>query len=218
MYKKFIRKCRQYLYKIKCLVLRKKIDGYDKIDGWLALEEAVALYQIALKLPPSSTVVEIGSWKGKSTYCIAKGLDSGDVLYAIDPFQSSEKMNDECAAEYNILPQKNIINDFRMNMSSFDSLNIVYPKIGFSHDFVDEIPVIDFLFIDGDHSIEGCDYDYTNYAPKIKKGGYLAFHDYNASVKDQGPTLVVHNKVLPSGEYSLVGIYGTLWIAQKNSF
>jgi predicted O-methyltransferase YrrM len=36
---------------------------------------------------------------------------------------------------------------------------------------------IDFLFIDGDHTYEGVKQDYEMYAPLVRKGGLIAFHD-----------------------------------------
>jgi cephalosporin hydroxylase len=36
---------------------------------------------------------------------------------------------------------------------------------------------IDFLFIDGDHSYEGVKNDFAMYAPFVKPGGLIAFHD-----------------------------------------
>ena len=36
---------------------------------------------------------------------------------------------------------------------------------------------IDFLFIDGDHTYEGCKADYLNYGPLVRAGGVIAFHD-----------------------------------------
>ncbi len=36
---------------------------------------------------------------------------------------------------------------------------------------------IDILFIDGDHTIEGVAKDYEAYAPFVKEGGIIAFHD-----------------------------------------
>lgn len=35
----------------------------------------------------------------------------------------------------------------------------------------------DFLFIDGDHSYEGVKADYERYAPLVRAGGLIAFHD-----------------------------------------
>ncbi len=36
---------------------------------------------------------------------------------------------------------------------------------------------VDFLFIDGDHTYEGVKRDFQNYAPFVRKGGLIAFHD-----------------------------------------
>jgi predicted O-methyltransferase YrrM len=36
---------------------------------------------------------------------------------------------------------------------------------------------LDFLFIDGDHSLEGVMADFENYTPFVKPGGFVGFHD-----------------------------------------
>ena len=36
---------------------------------------------------------------------------------------------------------------------------------------------LDFVFIDADHSYEGCNADIKNWSPKVKKGGYVMGHD-----------------------------------------
>lgn len=38
---------------------------------------------------------------------------------------------------------------------------------------------VDFLWIDGDHSTEGCKADYENYTRFVKDGGLVGIHDYN---------------------------------------
>jgi cephalosporin hydroxylase len=42
---------------------------------------------------------------------------------------------------------------------------------------------IDLLFIDGDHSVEGCLEDYTMYRPLVRKGGLIVFDDVNNKPK-----------------------------------
>ena len=37
--------------------------------------------------------------------------------------------------------------------------------------------VLDYLFIDGDHSYAGVKADFEQYGPLVKKGGLIAFHD-----------------------------------------
>ena len=36
---------------------------------------------------------------------------------------------------------------------------------------------LDFLFIDGDHRLEGVAKDFNKYSPYVRKGGLVAFHD-----------------------------------------
>lgn len=52
---------------------------------------------------------------------------------------------------------------------------------GFSQDVSDQVEdnSLDFVFIDGDHSFEGCARDIRHYAPKVKKGGWITGHDIN---------------------------------------
>ncbi len=52
--------------------------------------------------------------------------------------------------------------------------------LGDSHDATTQgtvAHVYDFLFIDGDHSEAGCRQDYEMYAPLVRPGGWIAFHD-----------------------------------------
>jgi hypothetical protein len=43
-----------------------------------------------------------------------------------------------------------------------------------------EIPdaSLDFVFVDADHSYEGCKADIVNWAPKVRPGGIVSGHDY----------------------------------------
>ena len=69
----------------------RSISAYDEIPGWLSENEAIGLYELAMRLPDAhSVVVEIGSWLGKSSLVIAKGLKKNrrGVLYCIDPFNA----------------------------------------------------------------------------------------------------------------------------------
>lgn len=65
-----------------------KIRKYRNIERFLSPKEAILLYKIAASLAKNSTIVEIGSWKGKRTYCLAKGVKCGRVI-AIGPFDAS---------------------------------------------------------------------------------------------------------------------------------
>jgi hypothetical protein len=191
-----------------------EIKDYRDIDGWLSYNEATALYLLSTLLPPGGTIVEIGCWKGKSTYCLAKGLRKNGEIIAIDPFDGSGEPGSHELYEQRrgIIP---LFDQFISNMASLNVLDKIRPESGFSHQFVGQFPKINLLFIDGDHSIEACDFDFLNYSSFIPSGGYVAFHDFDESRKDLGPTWVVENRVAPSKEYKFWGIFDTLWVAQK---
>src|SRR3989344_4837250 len=61
------------------------------VEGWLTEDEGLFLYEITKNVKEENAAVEIGSWKGKSTICIAKGLNDGrkGKVYAIDPHTGS---------------------------------------------------------------------------------------------------------------------------------
>ena len=62
---------------------------YEGIPGWLSEDEAITLFEIALSLPNDRPVaVEIGSWLGKSSLVLSKGMKgkTQPKLYCIDPF------------------------------------------------------------------------------------------------------------------------------------
>ncbi len=59
---------------------------------------------------------------------------------------------------------------------------------------------LDFAFIDGDHSYEGCKADIEAWAPKIASGGWLCGHDYdNPYYRDFGVKRAVDEYVARTG-------------------
>ena len=69
-------------------------------------------------------------------------------------------------------------------------------------------PKLDFLFIDGDHSYEGCAGDITSWLPHMKKGGVMAIHDYHESA---WPDVIaaVKDELIDKG-YEQLGIADTV--------
>ncbi len=64
-------------------------------------------------------------------------------------------------------------------------------------------PSVDLVFIDGDHSPEGCREDWEVWHPHVKPGGVVAFHDARQDLPGgaggPGPTAVV-NELFRAGE------------------
>jgi predicted O-methyltransferase YrrM len=210
---KILLKLKKWNNNIKCQKIFSKISEFTEIEGWLSKQEAYGLFFFANKLKKNAVIVEIGSWKGRSTYCLAKGLKKGKI-YAIDPFnadgeQGSKEKYEEAKGS---LP---LIDQFKETMIRYELLNKIEVLKGYSNQFINNFQQIDFLFIDGDHSIKGCESDYLNYSPKIKKGGYIAFHDYDLKRKELGPTWVINNWIKINPNYKFIKQLDSLWIAQK---
>ncbi|WP_455277747.1 hypothetical protein [[Eubacterium] cellulosolvens] len=49
----------------------------DKVEGWLTDKEGELLYKLAKQCTGKGVIVEIGSWKGKSTIWLGMGSKNG---------------------------------------------------------------------------------------------------------------------------------------------
>lgn len=186
---------------------------YTSIEGWLTTDEARGLFEIAGNLDPKAKVLEIGSWKGKSTWCIACGLRQG-TINCIDPFNADGDI--ESLETYkNSRGNKSLINQFKENLSGVSKSVIIKPYVGLSKDFKGHFKSIQFLFIDGDHSIEGCQFDFENFKDSIEIDGFLAFHDYYPERKELGPTWVIENFVQKDPAFKFYKTYDSLAVFQK---
>lgn len=157
--------------------------------GWLSPEEGNALYQLARAA--SGPIVEIGSYCGKSTVWLAAGAaETGGVVVAVDHHRGNPEMGpgrdchdpdviDQDGAHDTLLEFRRTI---RRAGVGPHVMAVVAPA---------EMAVrfwsqpIGMLFIDGDHSYDGCRSDYKNWAPLIVAGGALVFHDATIPAIDQ---------------------------------
>jgi len=154
---------------------------YASIDGWLSVDEAITLYELARALPAAAVAVEIGSWQGKSSVVLGRGLlgNAGARLFCIDPFDASGDLasagdyRNRAASFDNPLKQ-----GFMRNLVQTGVREVVEVLQGYSHDVVLEFRrPIDLLFLDGNHSYEGVLRDYRDWGPKVQPGGLLCLHD-----------------------------------------
>jgi len=184
-----------------------------QIKGWLSDSEAVALYRAVGTCNPPIVAVEIGSWYGKSSVMIAAGIrdGGGGILYAIDPFEGSDG--------YSVLRTgqrraTDFLDPFLQNMNHAGLAGLVRPIRGYSYDVVGNWSTpIDFLFIDGDHDYDAVKRDFEDWAPHLREGGIIIFHDTNGSWP--GPTQLAREQ-LHSPDWQNVRCVGSLTIARKS--
>jgi hypothetical protein len=94
----------------------------DSVEGWLYASEGQWLFKTARSLPPSANVVEIGSFKGRSTCCLALGCrESEKRIFAIDSFDGGPD-----------LPKGNSLPEFLENLKRRGLSRYVEPVVGLS--------------------------------------------------------------------------------------
>jgi hypothetical protein len=158
-------------------------DFVRPVDGWLFDGEARLLFELARTADPSGVIVEIGSWKGKSTICLAKGSETGSRLkiYAIDPHIGSE--------EHQAAGQVWTFDEFQANIRKAGVQDSVTPLVKMSIDVARDFDKpVSLVFIDGAHDYESVKADFEAWFPKVIEGGIVAFHDTTGW---EGPRRVV---------------------------
>ena len=146
----------------------------DQIEGLLVPGQEKVLYDAAASLKKGSTIVEIGSFRGRSAACFGLGRrDKSIKIYAIDTFAG----NDKDFVRGVQFKNKQFRTDFERNMQRL-KLENVFPVPGYSR-VVGKTwrKKIDLLFIDGSHIYEDVKADFELFFPWVKPGGLVFFHD-----------------------------------------
>jgi predicted O-methyltransferase YrrM len=142
----------------------------QNVEGFLTLREGRMLYKLASLCAKEGAIVEIGSYKGKSTIWIAEGTKKANRchIFAIDP-------HDKCIVD----PGKNSLEEFMHNIKEARVDNLITPIVKTSKEARQQFKnsPISFLFIDGSHEYSEVRLDYELWSPLVVEEGYIAFHD-----------------------------------------
>lgn len=181
----------------------------DSIDGWLTDAEGEFLYNSARSCKGKGLIVEIGSWRGKSTIWLARGSKAGNnvKVYAIDPHMGSSEHKRRGRRVWTFA-------EFKQNIRRADVEDVVVPIIGTSEDAAhdwDGKPV-ELLWIDGAHEYEIVKLDFDLWFPYLIEGGVIALHD---TIGWPGPRRLVEEKVYHSHNFANVGFIDSLSYACK---
>ena len=189
-------------------------NNIKNIDGWLTKEEGEFLYEMARKVPENGNIVEIGSWKGRSTICLGSGSrdGSGVTVHAIDPHTGSS----DTRLKFGKL---DTYNEFLSNIESVGIGKYVVPLKKTSQEVARRFNhPVSFIFVDGDHAYSSVKADHKSWFPKLVTGGVIAYHDCWNKVGVQLFTALV---LLTSSQVRSPRLLDTLTIMEKtenNSF
>jgi predicted O-methyltransferase YrrM len=119
-------------------------------------------------------VVEIGSWKGRSTIALALGVRGRGAgrVYAIDPHTGSKEHQE-------VLGRVDTFGDFLHNIKKAGVAEVVEPIQSTSHDASRRFKAnsVHVLFIDGSHEYLDVLRDIEDWAPLLRDGAIVALND-----------------------------------------
>ncbi len=152
-----------------------------EVEGWMTPGQARKLWDCASAVKPGGRIVEIGSFRGRSTIVLARAMKPDVALIAIDPHagndrgpQELEGFEEHAAADYDV---------FGENLRRAGVADQVRHLRKFSSEAIDDVPPwIDLLYIDGAHRFRPALDDIRSWSDKITPGGTLLIHDSFSSI------------------------------------
>jgi predicted O-methyltransferase YrrM len=143
--------------------------------GYLHRKEANYLYHAPKRLG-DGLYAELGCMHGRSTCCIAGGIRDFGVnghLYTVDAFELVEGIYKQ--------PRPSSEQSVRATFESRGVSEYITTVKGMTLEKAADFQYKEFnlLFIDADHSYEAVKADFEAWAPLVRPGGEIAFHDAN---------------------------------------
>lgn len=181
----------------------------ESVEGYLAPNEMRFLALMAACPTAEGEILEIGSFKGKSTIILAKSaaLQGSDVVNAVDPMTAPSETDPDLRG------QASSLDDFTRNITEHG----IAERIRFHQTFSCELAKswttpLRLLWIDGDHTYAGTKLDFDGFAPHLVDKGVVAFHD--TLHEFEGSARVFLESVLRGDNFGACGFCGSIAWAQ----
>ena len=173
----------------------------DTVEGWLSTDQAARLYAVAAATSAGQQIVEIGSFRGRSTIVLAGAAPDGVAVVAIDPHAGNDRgprqisgFVDEAADDHDA---------FNENLAAAGVAHQVQHVREFSHWAHDEVTgTIAVLYIDGAHRYAPAQSDICNWGARVDAGGTMMIHDSFSSV---GVTLAIARELILGRRFRYIG-------------
>jgi predicted O-methyltransferase YrrM len=127
--------------------------------------ELIRLAKIIRDLNPRS-LLEIGTFKGGTLFVLVRACQNNSVIISVD-LAALSPLRRTVLRTFGGRARK--IHFLTADSHSPDTFDSVSKTLQGS--------LLDVLFIDGDHSYAGVKRDFDMYAPLVRRGGLVAFHD-----------------------------------------
>jgi predicted O-methyltransferase YrrM len=157
-----------------------------------------------------ATAAEIGVWHGVTTCRIARALQGGGVVFAIDSY---------APGRFGFSFQERIAH--RETRDLRDRIRFVPTTSAIASVQLGERlgSTFDFVFIDGDHSYDGLASDWQAWSCLLAPGGLIALHDSRSTptrnIDDAGSVVFTREVVLHDPRFELVEQVDSLTVMRR---
>ncbi|MDF5727747.1 MAG: class I SAM-dependent methyltransferase [Rhizonema sp. PD38] len=156
---------------VKYTTISSAVEG---IQGFMIPGQEEYLFNKVKSLADDAVIVEVGSYKGRSTVALAYScIGTNRKIYCIDTWEGNDSD----------FPERNFFDIWQENVKKNGLEEYVVPLRGYSHDILsrwDDLTngkAIDFIFIDGSHQYSDVLNDFELSFPILKDGGWIGFHE-----------------------------------------
>lgn len=182
------------------------------VEGWLTDGQVACLHREARAIAAGGRIVEIGSFRGRSTIVLAASASEDTEVVAIDPHAGNDRGPQEIEGFETEAATDNRV--FEANLTGAGVRDRVVHHRTFSdraHALVDD--PIDLLFIDGAHRFGPARTDIRDWGARVAPGGTMLIHDSFSSI---GVTLAILVELVGSSRYRYEGRVGSLTVYRRS--
>lgn len=169
---------------------------FDSTEGMICFDEALLLYHLSRQVT-RGCIVEVGSYRGRSTVFLARGSLDGNIVpvYAIDPHR------DYVGVLGGVFGPKDRGCFFKAMLDN--KCSEIVRLINLSSEMIsnESLENISLLWLDGDHSYSGVKRDFECWKPRLFLDAFIAFDDANDPTL--GPRMLI-NELVATEEYEEV--------------
>lgn len=161
-----------------------ELDELETLDGLISAEVGELLHNQAAVVPASNAIVELGSYKGKSTAYLARGakIGHGAPVFAVDAWSEEvsawrnrvlERLPSATYREF--LDQINRAG-VKDQVTPLRSMTTLAAEMWADMEGGQSVGL---LYIDGDHHFEAVMADYRAWRPHLAEDALIIFDDYD---------------------------------------
>jgi predicted O-methyltransferase YrrM len=181
--------------------LRRVLAELEEVPGWLSDQQAGRLFERALTVPAGGTILEIGSFRGRSTIVLARAARDDVAVIAVDPHAGSDRGPQEIVGRPDEGEADHLA--FVANLRRAGVTDRIRHVRRASADALGEVDgALDLLYVDGAHRYRPARGDLRAWGRRVRPGGTMLVHDAFSSI---GVTLAILRELAFGRQFMYVG-------------